>query len=33
MHPLRRRVLELAVANEGQMSTANFGALLGLPRT
>lgn len=33
MHPLRRRVLERAVANEGQMTTATFAARLDLPTT
>lgn len=33
MHPLRRRVLEQAVVNDGQMSTATFAARLDLPHT
>jgi hypothetical protein len=33
MHPLRRRVLEQAVLNEGQMTTSTFAARLELPRT
>jgi predicted ArsR family transcriptional regulator len=33
MHPLRRRVLEMAVANEGQMTTVTFAARLDLPHT
>jgi hypothetical protein len=33
MHPLRRKVLDLAVANEGQMTTVTFAARLDLPHT
>ena len=33
MHPLRRRVLEQAVANRGPMTTATFAARLDLPHT
>jgi hypothetical protein len=33
MHPLRRRVLDLAVAHEGQMTTVIFAARLDLPHT
>jgi hypothetical protein len=33
MHPLRRKVVELAVANKGQMTTVTYAARLGVPHT
>jgi len=33
MHPLRRRVVELAVATKGQMTTTTYSARLDLPHT